>query len=284
MVKLRVEIVTNRQIIMRNNLLKGLKLVPFLLLFFGINEGITQQAKIFKVIKTTGNISSLTTNEVLKTRSTFLEKDVIIFSSKNDWLVVIDNQQRAYLLRPHESLKGFHSKSIRAKFNTRPGKILTYFQFNKYLEGRNFLILGDSLAIEVISKELPMDEHSFFYISYKWKDEVINKRLTHNNNSLLIKKETLHRVDGKIIQDDDVTNYKLHHYFQDKDTSLLINDFVPIFPNQKILVQEIQTIIDAMPTAKPDEQVDTIENYLFQVYGVPEQQNLKDWLYVNFQL
>ncbi|MEM9919218.1 MAG: hypothetical protein AAF990_14040 [Bacteroidota bacterium] len=240
--------------------------------------GQEKDEKTFTVFMMRGKIQNAYTREWLRPLSKFSSKDKLMFSAPTDRLGLVDQQQKSYIAKPASRLPGYHLKAIRGVWNTRPGKINSYFDFRQYLDGKDFLILGDSVSIEVGRKEFPMDSRRFFIIQYHWKKEVINKRLDHSGNRLIIKRDKLYQVDGQAIEASEVDDYAFYYYNDSIPESKRINRFTPIFPQKDSLLKEVQTLLKIVDDAPRDTLQKMVENYLFEAYGVPEKNNLAWWM------
>lgn len=233
---------------------------------------------VYTVFQLKGHVKNLSEEEELKPLSKFTSKDNLLFNSKDARLAIIDQKHKSYIANPAEGFPGYTLRPIKAKWNTRPGKILNYQDFVKYLEGKELLILGQTLKLEVGENEFPMDEKHFFYIRYKYEGDTINKKLEYIGNQLIVDKKELYKIEESTINAENIKDYSLYYYNAVQETSLKINDFKLIFPDEELLIQEIKNLKMILSTAKPELIREAIEDYLFDIYGVPEKNNLNDWL------
>lgn len=239
-------------------------------------------AKTYQVIKVKGTVKNLTKGKSLVVKQRFSAQDKLKFSSQEDRLAVIDETKRTYIIKPNKDLISYQAQPIRAKFNTRPGEILTYISFVKYLEGRDFLILGDQVKLKIEAPDLKLDDQHFFYIRYALEGDssAINKKLSSEGNQVIISKTELFTVDEQTVKPEQASEFELFYYNQAETKSLKINDLSLVFPDSSELRDEIDIILSSFEntTPKPQELKKTIENYLIEVYGVPEEENLRQWL------
>ncbi|MCO6489073.1 MAG: hypothetical protein J5I98_11675 [Phaeodactylibacter sp.] len=243
---------------------------------------LTDTLSTYTVIKAKGKIRNTSTKEWLKPLSQFSGKDTLSFDTKDARLALIGQDKKTYIAGPRSDLASYILKPVTSRFGTRPGKILNYISFQRYLAGQELLILGGRLAIEVGGEEFPMDEQHFFYIRYSWRGETINKRLRHSGDKLIIDKEELYKVDEKPITQSEVAGYVLYYYDAGEQTSLKINEFTPVFPDERALKEELRAIISAFSPPATEKIKSAVEDYLFDQYGVPEKANLNEWLEANF--
>lgn len=262
--------------------------LALLIVFCCSFSGLQIFAKNYQVIKVKGNIYNVTQDSPLMTKQRFSSEDELKFSSLEDRIAVIDETKKTYIVQPKRDLKTYSLDPIRAKFNTRPGEILTYIAFVKYLEGRAFLILGDKVKLKIEAPDLHLDDQHFFYIRYKLEgeNEAINKKLPFEENNIIISKSELFKVDGRSVPSEQASAFKLFYYNSEEVKSLKINDLFLVFPDEEQLKTEVGILQASYGNTEAEQQElkKAIENYLLQVYGVPEAENLKEWLKNEYDL
>ena len=245
-------------------------------------KGFSFPDKTFQVIKVRGKVQNVTKNDLLIVKKHFSSEDKLRFSSQEDRLAVIDEALRTYIVKPHRNLSNYDLEPIRAKYNTRPGEILTYIAFVKYLEGKDFLILSDQVKLKIEAPDLQLDEKHFFYIRYKLQgqESPVNKKLSSEDNQIIISKSALFQVDGQTISPESASDFELFYYNSAESKSLKINNLSLVFPDKTILKEEVDVIIASFgdDLENREELRKAIENYLMEVYGVPEKENLDEWL------
>ena len=240
----------------------------------------------FQVIMLKGTVTNRRTGLALKPKTIIRRDDPLQFSSAGNRLALIDERKNTFIGRPKSNLTQYDLQPIQAKFNTRPGKILNYIAFVKYLEGRDFLVLGGKAGIEVGPEEFPMNQDHFFYIQYAWTGDPkpVNKRLSYDGTVLFFDRTEIFRVDDRPIDPSQTSHFKLFYYDDVEKTSTLINTFTIVFPDETEVQAAVQVLIDHFGTADRTALVNAIESFLFEEYGVPEKQNLTEWLQKNFGL
>jgi hypothetical protein len=263
------------------------KRITILGMFLGLfcslyTSGFAFPAKTYQVIKVRGQIQNLTQKYPLIVKQRFSPRDQLQFSSQTDRLAVIDEARITYIIKPHPDLKSYDIEPIRAKYNTRPGEILTYISFVKYLEGKDFLVLSDQVKLKIEAPDLPIDNEHFFFIRYKLEDETkpINKKLRSEENQIIISKAELFKVDDKAVSPESASDFELFYYNSAESKSLKINTLSLVFPDKTSLKEELEIIISSFGDIENQKETlrKAIENYLMEVYGVPEKENLDQWL------
>ena len=209
------------------------------------------------------------------------------FGSTDSRIIFISPEKELLMAIPNEDMSGYTTVPIRSKYNTRPGKILSYIAFVKFLEGRDWLVLGDSVHLEVGKEEFPLSEDHFFFIRYQLQGDSlpVNKRLSHQGQQVLFSKQGIFQVDDQPAPIDSTYGHQLFYYDALKPASTLIHSIRLIFPDERRLRAEVAGIIRYLGIAYPkEEKIRAIQNYLFEVYGTPEKENLQEWLKRHFNL
>lgn len=240
----------------------------------------------FQVLMVKGAVTNRRNGQVLKQKSILNQKDPLQFSQPGNRLALIDERKQGFIARPRSDLRQYDLQPFRAKFDTRPGKILNYIAFVKYLEGRDFLVLGGKAGIEVGREEFPMDQDHFFYIQYNWTGdpEPVNKKLSHEDATLYFDRSEIYQIDNRPVDPSETQDFKLFYYDAVQQKSTLINSFAIVFPDEPEVRTAVQILIDHFGTADRTALLNAIENFLIEEYGVPEKQNLAEWLRQNFGL
>lgn len=243
-----------------------------------------RQVGIYQVVLPKGDIRHLPTGAKLQAESKFSTRDRLRFQSAGDYLVVVDEYRSALLLRPTQKLDAYTAQPIRARINTRSGKILNYLTFVRCLEGPAMLGLGGQAALEISREAFPMDEHRFFYVQYNWSGspEPIHKKLSFEGEWLFFNQDELYAVDGQPIAPQEVQGYVLYYYDEEAQLSTRINAFDLAFPDEAELKRAIGVLIQNYGPS-PDEEakaalVSTIKDFLYWEYGASEEHRLMSWL------
>lgn len=252
--------------------------------FFGIRANNNQPLTLmngekYQIVHVEGTVKDKQSQKELQRESTFDDLKDLAFSKDVD-LIVMDEEGQNFRLKLNETDSTYALQPLPTKIGLRPGKILNYLAFQQFLEGRELVVLGDSLHLEIGKEAFPLDDHHFFYIEYQWKGDSIPKKLAHQGNTILIEKTALFKVDGKPIDPEETSHFSFHYYNQKTQESLLINDFQLIFPDEEQLLSELQLLQKRYATngKTKAEQYELFEQYIIAVYGVPQKENLMDWL------
>ncbi len=238
-----------------------------------------------KIIKVNGLIKYKDTNAPLLPGQRIELTTDLSYNSEDDYCIAIDQNKKLFVARLEKSSDRYTFKEVRRTQKARPGKILSHPAFQQYLKGRDLLILGGKMSIEVGSKEFPLDSAHFFYIKYFMGNDSIeiNKILSSDSQHLIIIRDSLFKVDNQPISKDSTYQFSLHYFETERSSSLYINDFQPIFPDEETLKTEVGDLLEEIGKFAPRKlKVDIIQAYMSVGYGVPERENLIQWLKASF--
>jgi hypothetical protein len=242
----------------------------------------------FTVIKVSGNIVIERTGSSLSIGTAFAQNENLLFKIPESRAAVI-NPRRGRFLLTSENLAEF--RNSKSNFLPSAGKISTRSvgtrpkinDLKDQFEG-NYVILNEN-KIKIDTTFFPMTGKKYFYITYNYKNKIINKKLAFNNDTLLIRKNELLTVDGKEISDPKINQMKLM-YLQEGKTyvSTPVCSFTPVFPDFNILTQEIKIIIDQMEMKTYNEKLNEVSAFIREFYGKVDENSVKTWLNKNFGL
>jgi len=265
------------------HLLSGLILASL----FIINSETYAQDR-FTVIKISGSIVISRTNSPLDIGTAFEQDEDLLFKIPASRAAVINPQRGRYLLTADNELDFRNSKSdflpASDKIAARGiGVILNVNDLKNYFEG-SYVIL-DSIKIKLNPDVFPMSDKKYFYIRYSYKDETINKKLKFTSDTLIIKRNELFTIDGKEIPHPEITEMKLMYMEEGLNyVSTPICAFTPVFPDLFQLKKEVKVILDQMKPKSYKEKLLEISSFINDFYGKPDEDNMKEWLRVNFGL
>ena len=199
-------------------------------LVFLITIGLKAEDLFFLNIK--GKISSKS-GQVFKVGDKITTNDAITFSSSSASAVVISSKRGRLILQSKVSnqqteLEYIVSNIVQpasGKLSTRSAGIHNKLDLKKVIEKSSFVII-DTTSIFIPSNVYLQDENHFFYLKYHYKGEMINKRLNHENDLLLITSK-IFTVDSTEIKSSDVTDITMYHYDAKMQVSSAVGKFNP---------------------------------------------------------
>jgi len=261
--------------------------ILFLLSVFLYLQSIYAQDN-FTVIKVSGNIVIERTGSSLGTGTSFAQNENLLFKIPESRAAVI-NPRRGRFLLTSETLSEF--KNSKSNFLPAAGKTSTrgvsqvrkVTDLKKLFEG-NCVILNNNIIL-IDTTIYPLNDKRYFYLTYEYNSKTINKKLKFHGDTLLLKKEELLAVNGKVISDPGIKEMKLMYLVEDKSYEpILISSFTPVFPDTKTLSKEVKIITDQMEMNPYREKLNEISSYINEFYGKIDDNNLQKWLDDNLSL
>ncbi len=128
---------------------------------------------------------------------------------------------RGFKKKKHKTLSSYLSQN--KQLSTRDGSPLLLPQLKDYLADTFYLI--DSIEVKALA---PMDDRHFFYADYRYKDEIIHKRLPATENGFLID-YSLFTIDGKPITPFE-TDLSIYYLDNEQEKAMLITTHMHVVP------------------------------------------------------
>ena len=253
-----------------------------LILFFLFSNSTFSQEN-FKVIRVNGVILLKAKGTSLETGTVFSEKEDLLFRTDDATASVINSKRgRIILTSKNHDLASARSNYLPAMYNiaSRAGSLINIIDLQNHFSGNYVVLEKQSLLID--KSNFPMDSDHFFFLSYVYKGEIINKKLKFSGDNLIIDKADLYTVDGKPIPSPDNTAITL--FYKKGPENIRINRFELIFPETTQLKKEVQIIVDEMVKEPDKVKVNEINAYISENYGKVYNLNLLSWLENNYGL
>lgn len=236
------------------------------------------------IIAAKGVVRLAQSRQTLKSGARLGRQDSVVFQKADDFLVVVDKQRRNFVVKPKDKshLQSASWSEMLAAVGTRSGKILNYVDFQRFLSGRRWLVLGDTVSLDVGSAAFPLDEAHFFYVRYRWTGDTtapVNKRLPQQGQEVVFSKEALFKVDGSPVSPESVSDFTLFYFDSTTQKSLEIGPFDIVFPEDAVLKVEITAIASHFghTTAEQEALRKAVEAYLTEAYGEAEKEDFEAW-------
>jgi len=214
----------------------------------------------YKVIKVSGKIIYIKTGTDMKMGDTYLNGTPIEFKTDESRAAIVSNTSGRFILQP--TTKG-KPKVIPAASNvtSRAGALINLIDLQNYFSGR--YLIFDSEKLLIGQEAFPMNENAFFYIKYNYNNESIAKKLEYLDNHLIIDKKELFKIDGKEI---DIQEKEMTLYYRNEGKSFIISQFTPVFPDLKILKEEIDVLLSNLSDKNNEDKLSEITAYLNEFY------------------
>ncbi len=151
----------------------------------------------------------------------------------------------------------------RGKLSTRAGGINNKLDFEKKFAGEAVAILGNTFKVAVSPSAYPMDESHFFYASYLYNGEEINKKLSNEGDSLVVDVPTFYAIDGKPIDPSATSEAKLFYFDAAKEESTLITPLTFVV----IGGEDVQYMMDNIGGGTAEEKAKGVVEVISTLYG-----------------
>jgi len=245
-------------------------------------DGYSQNS--YRVIKVNGNIIYVSTGANMIQGDVFEEDESLSFETQNSRAAVINPNIGRFILTPenYDDLSSGKSNFLPAMSNisTRGGAINNLMDLQNQFCDYMAIICEASYHINPV--QFPMNENQFFYVTFTYKGEKINKKLKFEDTKLILSREEILKVDGNSIEEIDAPDMSLYYFTEDKGE--YISDFGLIFPDLDELESEIKIILDESKESSFNKKVNDISGYLYEFYGKPDKEDVMIYLEKAFGL
>ncbi len=240
---------------------------------------------LFKVINVNGEIIATNANIALESGIEVSSDDNFDFVVPNSRAAMINSELGRVILTEQNADDAFSRAAFApamSSISTR-GTISSAEELNRMFSGEVLII--DKLELSVSSSTYQMDEKHFFYISYQYNNETINKQLPFKDDTFFIEKADLFLVDDKPIKSSEVDNLKLYYYKRHNiPESVLIAEFNALFLETEQIKPEIQIIVQELEGSTYEKITNEVYGYLRDFYGIVDRENLGNWLFREFNI
>ena len=250
-------------------------LVMFLsFLSFSVKKVEKDKDNDYKVIKVQGAIINKKSGKSLAQGDVFKENTPLTFQTEDAKATVINAEKGRFVLT--KNAKGGNLIPAINNIASRSGAILNLIDLQNYFQGK--LCVIDELKTKISGSDFKMDNASFFYIEYKFKGETIAKKLDFINDTLIIKKSNLYKVDGNPIEKPDNEDVTLYYKNGKESKTIKVADFTMLFPEAKELELEVKIILDELKDKTTDKKIEEVGSYLNEFYGKTNKTNITTYL------
>lgn len=230
------------------------------------------QAQSYTIIHVIGKIYDRSTNTYLKSGVKLAERSKLKFETPNARAAALSSSRGRYVIQQQNTADDgsdlvYTLSSVlapaRGKMSTRAGGINNQMDFlKKFGEGPVALING-RYEVPISSISYPTDEIRFFYGSYQFNKESINKRLEVANDKLIFDTKSFYTIDGIPVDPMETSDARLFYYDSDKQESLEITtlDFAIVSP------EDFDSIKSSLADMSLDEQLSAMQDILTSMYG-----------------
>lgn len=183
--------------------------------------GLSVQAQTYTIIHSIGKIYDTKSEKYLTKGMRIDESAKLKFESSDAKAAVLSSSRGRFVIQEQQKEEGkseiaYALSSVlspaRGRLSTRAGGINNKLDFEKRFGEGPVAILGNTYKVSVSPTAYPMNEKKFFYASYAYKGEVINKKLSNEGDSLVFKASDFYSVDNKSIDPTEVSDVKLFYF------------------------------------------------------------------------
>lgn len=193
-----------------------------------ILSALSLSADNFKILYlTTPNISI--GGKIYKVGDTFAGDAAIRWAAPRQAMKVLNTNTKKQSLVVAEKYTGSKSVDMNSYFvqskqlSTRQGELINTMELGIVLGESHYML--DSIDVKT---SLPVDDNHFFFASYDYNGETINKKLNYKDGNLIFDR-SIYSIDGKAIKPFDVT---LSVWYMDRASGkrTLVTDKMNILP------------------------------------------------------
>ena len=159
----------------------------------------------YTTIHVIGKIYRPDSQSFLKRGDRLSDEEKLEFQTKDAKAAVLSSDRGRYVLQPSQEAASadgalvFALKSVitpvKGRMSTRAGGINNKLDFQKKLNDGAVAWLADEMSVNVSESAYPTDDSKFFFASYDYQGEQINKKLESQNELLVFKKTDFYTVD-----------------------------------------------------------------------------------------
>lgn len=230
----------------------------------------------YKVVTVQGRIIYEETGKDMMRGDNYITGTALNFTTSTARAAVVNDINGRFVL---SSSKG-KVKVLPAANNvsSRSGAILNIVDLKNHFIDRYFIV--GIAKVQIDKESFPMDADHFFYMKYEHNGEIINKKLSFENDVLFLDRAEIFKIDGNPIE---VSEKEMTLYYK-SDKAIKINAFTPVFANETELKEEIKIILKASENKNNAEKINEITSYVNEFYGKPNKENFLPWLKEEFDI
>ncbi|MFY0651924.1 MAG: hypothetical protein JXQ96_07825 [Cyclobacteriaceae bacterium] len=151
----------------------------------------------------------------------------------------------------------------RGRLSTRAGGINNQLDFQKKFGEGPVAIVGDEYKVAVSPTAYPMSDNKFFYASYSYNGEPINKKLSRDGDSLVFDVPAFYSVDDKPIDPTTTSDTKLFYYNAGAQESTLIT----ALELSIITKDDLKSIVESLADLPAEEKKNFVLEIVTEFYG-----------------
>jgi hypothetical protein len=279
-------------------------MMRFLVCLFGLFLYSSNTADTYYVTFTLGKVTIMDNGVVLKTGDAINYSTALAvqFGTTNDMAAVVNPRKGRFKILPVKVTKkssgefwGFLKDNLflskeQIPVSARQGLFNNEVDMEQFFGSHKIAIFSRrEFPINKSFAETPDDK--FFFIRYDHAGDQISKRLVFstdksNGVSSLVIDEDVLQIDGKTIQQEQVSNMSLYFYDRKKEESRRITPLQLIFSSRQKVSGEIAILARSLNTLygsasdRQEKIINEVQNHLAEYYGNIEEPLLSEFLAV----
>jgi hypothetical protein len=141
--------------------------------------------------------------------------------------------------------------------------------------GQDSLHILGSWRAWIAPAAYPMNSSNFFFIRYSWRGQVINKKLSFDQDSLHLNPAEIYKIDGVAISQKEVREAKL--FYKSSTATTEVTPFAVVFPEENAVSQLVKSFqLHSGLTGKLF--IDELIPLLKDTYGKTDPDNVRVWV------
>jgi hypothetical protein len=253
-----------------------------ILLYFFCFFYLFSAAQNYKVIHVNGSIQKIKNKKLINRGSTLEQEEKLNYLTQNARAIIVDTKAGKRLILQNESMG---ESTVNASIAPSMGNISSRgSMLNQAIDVQHFfsgkLVAINLLKIPINAKAFPQCDTQFFFVSYSYQGELINKKIPHLADTLLIHKDSLFKLDGVDIKTAQIQDVSLSYYIKNKGliTTTLVSDSIHfVFPDTAALKHEVIMLLPFLEGKSQKDKIEFVKGYLHDAYGKTYHDNVWSW-------
>lgn len=229
-------------------------------------------AQSYSVIHVIGKIYDSSTQSYLKPGSKLSEAANLKFETATSRAAVLSSKRGRYIIQKtananSQSDLAYSLASVlspaRGKLSTRAGGINNAMDFKMKFGQYPSAWLMDEYRVSVSSTAYPRDESHFFYVTYQFNGEAINKKLSSEGEDLIFNQTSFFSIDERPINPTQAKELTLNYY----DATAEESEEVASLNFSVVSAAELTNLVDGTADLPESEQVEALQDLILSLYG-----------------
>lgn len=251
-----------------------------ILIIVFMSIGLSVHAQTYTIIHTIGKIYESESGKYLSKGMRIDESAKLKFESEGAKAAVLSSSRGRFVIQKQEAAGTKNEMSYalasvlspaRGRLSTRAGGINNKLDFEKKFGDGPVAILGSTYKVAISPTAYPMDDNKFFYASFTYNGEPINKKLSNEGDSLVIDVVSFYSIDDNPIDPTATSNLQLFYYDATGQTSTPITQMELVVINK----EDIRYLMDHIGGSDSSERQKGVLDIISALYGKCSENDLK---------